>query len=176
MRFIKLLLILSLMVSFVGCSSSTNNETNENKEKIETKSKKVNKYKIIDEFISNYEKKYNTSIADVQKMNIQGEDYRVEFRLNAFKNAIGKKGTLNGYKIEIVNYGVWSRDLLRIYLTADTNDNAQIMLKQLLKVVDKNISDDNINELTGTSSNSLINSSINDCEVLVDIEAKNINY
>ena len=50
------------------------------------------------------------------------------------------------------------------------------MLKQLLKVVDKNISDDNINELTGTSSNSLINSSINDCEVLVDIEAKNINY
>ena len=107
------------MVSFVGCSSSTNNETNENKEKIETKSKKVNKYKIIDEFISNYEKKYNTSIADVQKMNIQGEDYRVEFRLNAFKNAIGKKGTLNGYKIEIVNYGVWSRDSLRIYLTAD---------------------------------------------------------
>ena len=95
---------------------------------------------------------------------------------NAFKNAIGKKGTLNGYKIEIVNYGVWSRDSLRIYLTADTNDNAQIMLKQLLKVVDKNISDDNINELTGTSSNSLINSSINDCEVLVDIEAKNINY
>ena len=34
------------MVSFVGCSSSTNNETNENKEKIETKSKKVNKYKL----------------------------------------------------------------------------------------------------------------------------------
>ena len=55
MRFIKLLLILSLMVSFVGCSSSTNNETNENKEKIET-NRKSNKYKIIDEFISNYER------------------------------------------------------------------------------------------------------------------------
>ena len=110
MRLVKLLLTLSLIFSFVGCSSSTNSETDENKGKIETKSKKVNKYKIIDEFISNYEKKYNTSITDVQKMDIQGEDYRVEFRLNAFKNAIGKKGMLNGYKIEIVNYGAWNRD------------------------------------------------------------------
>ena len=176
MRLVKLLLTLSLIFSFVGCSSSTNSETDENKGKIETKSKKVNKYKIIDEVISNYEKKYNTSITDVQKMDIQGEDYRVEFRLNAFKNAIGKKGMLNGYKIEIVNYGAWNRDSLRIYLTADTNDNAKIMMKLLLKVVDKNISDESVNELTGITSNSSINSSINDCKVLVDIKVKNINY
>ena len=109
-------------------------------------------------------------------MDIQGEDYRVEFRLNAFKNAIGKKGMLNGYKIEIVNYGAWNRDSLRIYLTADTNDNAKIMMKLLLKVVDKNISDESVNELTGITSNSSINSSINDCKVLVDIKVKNINY
>ena len=40
MRLVKLLLTLSLIFSFVGCSSSTNSETDENKGKIETKSKK----------------------------------------------------------------------------------------------------------------------------------------
>ena len=54
---------------------------------------------------------------------------------------------LNGYKIEIVNYGAWrQRFILRIYLTADTNDNAKIMMKLLLKVVDKNISDESVDE------------------------------
>lgn len=38
-------------------------------------------------------------------MDIQIDDYRTEFRLNIFKNALGKKGTITGGNIEIVNYG-----------------------------------------------------------------------
>lgn len=133
--------------------------TKKSKKKKSSKKKK-NKYKTIDKFISLYEKKYNTSITDVQKMDIKGEDYRTEFRLGAFDNAIGKKGYINGYKIEMVNYGSWSRDSFRIYLTADSNENALIMFKQLIKIFDNTISDDDIDETSGTVSKSEISSQI----------------
>lgn len=45
----------------------------------------------IDKFIECYNLSCKNQITDIQDMDIQGLDYRTEYRLNAFKNAVGKK-------------------------------------------------------------------------------------
>ncbi|SCJ18902.1 Uncharacterised protein [uncultured Clostridium sp.] len=188
MKIKKILLILISLTFITGCSSINNEiyvnsknsvnvnstskkknmnkkiNTNKKKKKKKASKKKKNKYKTIDKFISLYEKQNNTSIADIQNMDIKGEDYRTEFRLGAFKNAIGKKGYINGYKIEMVNYGAWSRGSFRIYLTADSNENAIIIFKQLIKIIDKSITDDDVDK------------NINSNPAYVNFSFKNKNY
>lgn len=153
MKLKKILLILTSLVFITACSTTDNKSVKEKETNKTSVTKKENKYEIIDRFISAYEKQYNIPINDVQKMDIKGEDYKTEFRLGAFDDAVGKKGYIDGYKIEMVNYGAWSNNSFRIYLTADNNENALIKFKQLIKIFDNSITDDDVdNQLNSNPS------------------------
>ena len=96
---------------------------------------------IIDRFIVLYG---SNSISDISNLDIRGNDYRTEYRLNSFKNAVGKKGIIDGGTIEIVNYGTSSTDSIRIYAVTDTLDSATALCSNVIHILDASISDDEI--------------------------------
>ncbi len=100
----------------------------------------------IDEFIDLYSSSL-AQITDISEMDIHGDDYRTEFRLNAFKNAVGKKCTVDSSYIEIVNYGTWSNDSIRFYVYSDSIDSITELFTSIIHILDNTISDDEINEI-----------------------------
>lgn len=171
----KKCLILILLLSLIpACSASSNgkSEAKNNKTSIE---KQTDKYEIVNRFIELCNNKYNIPISDIGEMDIQGTDYKTEFRLQAYDGAVGKKGYIDGYKIEMVNYGVWNNDSFRIYLEADSFENATTMFKQLIKVFDNSITDTEIDEKLNSSSLKSINFNFNEKNYLTSyIEDKNV--
>ena len=113
---------------------------------------KVNEYAVVEKFVELYNASSEIPISDLVAMDIRGEDYRTEFRLNAFKNAVGQKGTFNGGSIQIVNYGVWSNDEIRIYSHADSHDVALEIVYSIIHILDSTITDDEIAENLDRSS------------------------
>ena len=83
-----------------------------------------NEYAVVDNFILKYNTVANFPISDITEMDIHGEDYRTEFRLGAYDNALGKKGIADNSTFEVVNYGGWNNDYLRVYIHTDTLENA----------------------------------------------------
>lgn len=81
-------------------------------------------YAVVDRFIESYNTISSEPIVNISQMDIHGADYKVEFRLNAFRNAVGKKGTVPNGTIEAINYGVWDNDEFRVYAFVDSFDAA----------------------------------------------------
>lgn len=104
----------------------------------------ITEFDVVDTFINKYNIVAVNQISDITEMDIQGDDYRTEFRLNAFKTALGKKGTITGGRINIVNYGTWSNDTIRIYATTDTLDNAIDIYTTIIHILDNSITDEEI--------------------------------
>lgn len=127
-------------------------ETTTAPEQTTTAPVEVNEYAVVEKFIELYNASSEIPISDLAAMDIQGEDYRTEFRLNAFKNAVGQKGAFNGGSIQIVNYGVWSNDEIRIYAQADSHDTALEMVYSIIHILDNTITDDEIAENLDRSS------------------------
>lgn len=107
----------------------------------------------IDKFIDLYSSSV-TQITDISEMDIQGADYRTEFRLNAFKNAVGKKCTVGNSYIEIVNYGTWSNDSIRFYVYSDSIDSITELFTSIIHILDNAISDDEIQEICDSLNDS----------------------
>lgn len=118
----------------------------------------------IDKFIEYYNSSYKNQITDIQDMDIQGLDYRTEYRLNAFKNAVGKKGIIENSNIQIINYGYPNNDCFRIYCDASSYDAVIDICTEIIRMFDANISDSEIIQIFDTLK-SVGNSSI----VLEDI-------
>lgn len=104
----------------------------------------VNEYAVVDKFIDLYNTASTLPITDLVQMDIHGEDYITEFRLSSFKNAVGEKGTVNGGTVNVVNYGSWSNDKIRVYAVMDNADSAFELCTVLIHVMDSTISDDDI--------------------------------
>ena len=99
----------------------------------------------VDRFIEFYNASYDNKITDISDLDVQGDDYRTEYRLGAFKNAVGKKGMLDQNEIEIVMYG-YSNDKIRFYMTTDSMDDAIQICTNIIHLLDDSISDDEIAE------------------------------
>ena len=108
----------------------------------------------IDEFIDLYSSSL-AQITDISEMDIHGDDYRTEFRLNAFKNAVGKKCTVDSSYIEIVNYGTWSNAKMLVgkdkfcfndEINNPINKDTELFTS-IIHILDNTISDDEINEI-----------------------------
>lgn len=84
------------------------------------------------------------TFTDLVPMDIQGDDYRTEFRLQAFKNAEGVKGMFTGGTITIVNYGVWKNDSIRFYLTAETYEDGVAIYQTIVSALDPTLTDEEI--------------------------------
>ena len=89
-------------------------------------------------------------------MDIQGEDYRTEFRLGAFKNAVGQKGSIPAGTLQVVNYGVWDNDSIRIYARVDSHDAAVELVYNLIHVLDGSVTDEEISDALGTEHSLLL--------------------
>ena len=115
----KLLFIIltsTLLASCIACASSRTDDTivqNSSSDDASTAMKdNDNPYSIIDNFISKYNVASDNQITNISILDIRDSDYRVEYRLNAFKNAVGEKGFIGNTEIQIVNYGVYAIILL----------------------------------------------------------------
>lgn len=116
----------------------------------------INEYAVVELFIELYNKTAETSIADLENMDIHGDDYKTEYRLNAFKNAVGQKGNIGSNNIEVVNYGVWDNDNIRIYARVDTHDAAIEMVYSIIHILDSSVTDDQIAEDVSTEHSILL--------------------
>ena len=105
----------------------------------------VDEYATVDTFIEKYNAIAENPISDVLEMDIQGDDYRVEYRLRSFDSAVGKKGLINDDSIEIVNYGN-SNDNIRFYVHTETLESAIEIYTNIINILDDSISDDDIIE------------------------------
>jgi len=144
----------------------------------------LDEYAVIDAFINNYNTIADNQISDISKMDIQGEDYRTEFRLYAFKTAIGKKGVISNGCINIVNYGTNSKVSIRIYATADNQEDILDVYTTVIHTLDSSITDKEIlNSYSSLEHVSYINiflgesdyitGYINDCEIMIDCSRLN---
>ena len=112
-----------------------------------------NEYESIERFFEIYNSDTTNPARNIKEMDIQGEDYRTEFRLKAFKDAIGLKGAVEGGTIEVVNYGIRNNDSIRIYAYVESRDAAVALVYDLIHILDKDVSDNDIaNDLEYSSS------------------------
>lgn len=113
----------------------------------------VNEYVIVERFVELFNESGENKISDTYELDIHGTDYRVEYRLNSFDNAVGLKGSCSGCSIEIVNYGAWKNEDIRIYAFVDNIDIAKEIVTNSVHILDDSISDEDIlSELDDPSS------------------------
>lgn len=103
-----------------------------------------NKFLVINNFISAYNKTAAYPISSPCEMDLHGEDYRTEFRLGAFKNAVGQKGTVSGFEFEVVNYGSNGNKSLRIYTTVKSREMANQIIFDVVRILDSSVSESKI--------------------------------
>ena len=105
-RIVALLIAGTMALSLSACGNASNDNTvnpspTTESQNVQEKSTSTNhdskakedddEFASITQFISLYNETATTPITDVTDMDIHGADYRTEFRLGAFKNAVGKK-------------------------------------------------------------------------------------
>lgn len=158
-KLITLLFATIITFSFVSCGNEDTTETTAISESKNIKSKKAsNKFGIVNKFIALYNNSSNNiSIDNISKMDIHGKDYRTEFRLGAFDNAVGKKGTINDESIYIINYGNSSNDSIRIYAVAKSVDDAIDIYTTTIHILDGSITEQEIKSKYDTSNFDSIN-------------------
>lgn len=116
----------------------------------------ANEYAVVEKFVELYNASSEIPISNLAAMDIQGEDYRAEFRLGAFKNAVGQKGSIPAGTLQVVNYGVWDNDSIRIYARLDTHDAAVELVYNLIHVLDGSVTDEEISDALGTEHSILL--------------------
>lgn len=164
----------------------TENATSDNNTDI-----KQENISVVDTFINKYNLNNNskiTNIIDIPDIqNKESEYYRVEFRLGAFKNSICKHALIdNESTIDIINYNLdtISSDQygkFRIYVNSSNYNGMKSILKSSINIINKNISDEDINNIhnsfdsTGNNSfllgeNNYISVYFTKSEFMIDIE------
>lgn len=103
------------------------------------------KYAIVDKFITLYNAASDNPIVHLEEMDISNNDYRPEFRLKAFENAVGKTGVFDNGSISIVNYGVWSNSSIRLYISLQSLDDTSLnTITSIIHILDATISKEDI--------------------------------
>lgn len=151
-----IILVLSTVIVSTSCGKNKVSESiTENHIEIESNITEATETKVsdetvefsaIDKFIELYNNSASIPIDSITKMDIQGDDYKTEFRLNAYKNAVGKKGAISDSLVEIVNYGSWSNDSIRIYIYATSLDSAIDIYTSTVHIFDNSITNEEIVE------------------------------
>ncbi|MBW3093370.1 hypothetical protein KIH79_10655 [Bifidobacterium sp. 82T10] len=106
------------------------------------------------QFAAAFSSAYGTPISDITAFDPQDRDgghYRVEFRLGAYKDSIGKHGTIGDMSIDMIEYGGKHKDF-RIYLTGP-KESVIAAYPALAKAMDPSLSDADIQSILGKFSN-----------------------
>lgn len=127
-----LAVLLGIMGSDGASDPTTPPATEPHTESVTASPNEVNEYTIVDKIIELYNSVSTYPVSDLCQMDIQGADYKTEFRLNAFRNAIGKKGMTPYGNVEIINYGSHNRNEFRIYASLDNLDASIELYRNLI--------------------------------------------
>lgn len=100
-------------------------------------------YEAVERFLELYEKSATHPLLGLQEMDLHGSDYRTEFRLGAFKNAVGLKGTVLDLPIEVVGYGNQNASI-RVYASANSREDANQIVADIVMCMDQTISKESI--------------------------------
>lgn len=109
-----------------------------------TTSASVNEYDLVDKFIGSLSESIGSEFSDITSLDIQGEDYRTEYRTFGFENAIGKRASIPGGSIEVVNYGSSKNESLRIYANLDSFELVSQLYENIVHLLDHSITDEDI--------------------------------
>ena len=119
-------------------------ETNVPKEESNTESSPSD---AISAFIEQYNNIADVPITNPIEIDIHASEYyRTEFRLNAFKNAVAKRGSIGESTIDIINYGNLANDKIRLYLSTDDEEFAIQVFKNAVGVFDPSATNEEMNK------------------------------
>lgn len=147
-------------------------------------------YANIDAFIERFNATFDTPITEAKEVdNIADKDsgyYRTEYRLGAFKDAVGVVGQIEGYgQIDIVSYGSTGYTDIRVYADVQNKEQAAVMFEDLANVLVSGEDRDNIAKdvenikTSSTSTSNLYLGSKYSASYLYDevyIEAMNVKF
>ncbi len=107
----------------------------------------------IDSFIENFNKISQSSIININSFNPNDKNdshYRVEFRLNPFKNSKGKYGTISNDTIDIIDYSsentIYSNNI-RIYATVSNDTIFKDILENTITIFDSTVTNKQIQDI-----------------------------
>ena len=143
-----ILWLVSLIIGLFNPNDTTNTDTNyinNNGTKQVKKEVKVN-----EAFIEKYNLTSSSKIENITSYDAQNKEssyYRTEFRLNAFKNNSSIHGMIASSTIDLINYGsLGEKDKFRLYASTDNEEQMKEIFKNAINIIDRNISDERINE------------------------------
>lgn len=151
---LKILLVIIFVLIIIILSFSQNNTSKQEQENIVTdKENEVETVSYLDNYIDKYNSltKYkitNLSVLDIHDKSSQ--HYKTEFRLQAFKNATAKTGTLDGNIIDIIDYSSFSLTNscnLRIYANISNTDIAKEFIRISSQIFDSTITENDLEEI-----------------------------
>lgn len=157
-----LITVIALIAIFLltSCGENTLNDTanivpsvteNYMDEGSSIENQEINRYAGVDKFIELYNAKAVTPITDSYEIDINdtnGEYYRTEFRLNAFKNAPSKCGKIGDSTIEMIhsNYESTFGADFRIYVKLDSNKDGKEIVGVIASIFDPDITQEELQE------------------------------
>lgn len=136
--------------------------------------------KFIELYNENADENKNEKIEDTIPADLQGSDYKTEFRLSAFEDAIGNKGEIGDSEILIINYGTFNLDSLRIYVAPETGCDVNSLARNIIHTLDSSITDQEIDEQLSKASLYLgdtgyITGYVTNDDVMIDCTKLNFN-
>lgn len=136
-----------LLISVLSPNNPTNIETNKSNSNGTKQVEKV--VKVNDIFIEKYNANSSLKIKNVTTYDAQDKEssyYRTEFRLNAFENNSSIHGTIADGTVDLINYGsLVEKNRFRLYASTEKEEQMKEIFKNAINVMDKSISDEEIN-------------------------------
>lgn len=160
-----LVILLSLCISFVGCGSQSNNtdgqisKTENKKNSEKTKAEESNEKEAVEEtsvedsivsFINEFNDNSNNTlelVEDFVPSDKSSSHYRTEFRLGAYKNALGKSYSYSNAIVDFVARKDYSGNVvIRIYMDNATLEQCVEMVRIGSPIMDATITEKEIQE------------------------------
>lgn len=138
--------VILLLVFATACGSSSSSKTNDTSPSIDDATLLVN---YVDGVVEDYNQYATDKLAffeDFTPSDNSSRHYRTEFRLTAYRNAIGKSYLLNGRFVDLVASKSYSGNIhFRIY-TTDVSFNQVIeLIRYMSPIIDNTISTSTLN-------------------------------
>lgn len=136
----------------IGLSGGSDNNTNDQSQDVtsETDSEVEEKtdYALIDNFIDTFNINAVTPITDAEEIDIASgsEHYRTEYRLTPFRNAVAKQAKIGDATVDIIAYGSFSNDSLRVYVSTESEDFAVEVFTNVAKMMYPDVTSNDLDE------------------------------
>ena len=151
--------IIYLILGFAGGSSDTSSTEHNNgtitepSSAIEQQEASFDGENAIESFVKSLNSKLGSDIAFVEDFEVQDNSsshYKVEFRLGAYKEAIGKAYKYGNVNIDIIARKDLSNEaVIRLYANNASLDECNELIKASANIFDPNLTETDINEITG---------------------------